>query len=324
VYLIGLALVVRTGFLLVQASQSTAALVKPTLTFAASAFGTLVAAVGLWLTEAHQRRADRNEALKTVATGLGLLSEGAEYSPSATVAGALATLIHLDQPVIAIRSLRAAWHDGAVDTETVTWLIGEVLESGDLGSQFEAARLLYTRAADLVAPLPDGSLEVHWPYRLYEYWPGRLPREARIDLLRTMIAMLVSRPYQAWQKTRYSWMIALIDEAIQADPSAELRAQAGRLQDLLLRGVPDSRMIGWRGRWKSVRDMRVAAQRAREHRDYQLSPFRQLEGRLRGWNSPSREPLLRSLAAAYQGGDSNGRQRALGARRALASLRRSR
>jgi hypothetical protein len=65
---------------------------------------------------------------------LALLSDGTAYPTKAAVAGAIAALIHLEHPVIAMRCLEAAWDDNAVDRGTAAWLISEVYEKGTLDS----------------------------------------------------------------------------------------------------------------------------------------------------------------------------------------------
>ena len=231
---------------------------------AASVLGTTASIAGTWITKQHDDRTDARLTLETVTTSLNLIGQSGGYAPSAQVAGALATLIHLDHPVIAIRSLRAAWLDQVVDTETATWLIGEVLDSGRNESQCEAARLLFSKASALCGPLrgSDRAFDIHWPYRLYGRWPFQLPLDARMDVLRTLMAMLLSKPYSSWRRTGYYWIIALLDDALIRDRDPSLCAEAGYLQNVLLQTIPDICQISWGRGWKSVEDMRHRAARA--------------------------------------------------------------
>jgi len=286
-YLIGLALVVRTGiFLLDSVNNSPSQLLQAALTFLASVLGTCVAVAGLWLTKAHNDRTESRLALETVATGLNLIGQGDGYAPSAKVAGALATLIHLDHPAIAIRALRAAWLDDAVDAETVTWLIGEVLETGTPGSQLEAARLLYTRADRLTELRPDGSLEFHWPFSIYEHWPVELHPDARGNILRALVVLLLSRDLAMWQEDKFYWVIGLLDEAVRreeaADQEARIGAQAGRFQMIILPVVTDVPRIGWLTGAKDLDVISANAKRA-VRSGWRLSQFKRLEERLEDW-----------------------------------------
>jgi hypothetical protein len=280
-------LVVRTAiFLLDSLGHSSGQLAEAALAFLASVLGTCVTVAGLWLTKAHNDRTESRLALETVATGLNLIGQGDGYAPSAKVAGALATLIHLDQPVIAIRALRTAWLDNAVDAETATWLIGEVLKSGTPGSQLEAARLLYARADKLTELRSDGSLDVHWPYWLYENWPADLHLDVRGNILRALVAVLLSKELSVWQRgDYYYWVIGLLDEAIQrekSDPEAAIGAEAGRLQTIVLGTIAGPDSITWLADRKEIAKMRENAAEA-VALGWQLLPFGELEERLRNW-----------------------------------------
>ncbi|WP_448620896.1 hypothetical protein [Geodermatophilus sp. URMC 65] len=145
----------------------------------ASGFTATVTLTGFLITRAHnlrllaaqeaaesqqaivQEETERRLVLDTAVKGVSLLGAGdGKYAPRAAVAGALATLVHLGHPVIAMRCLAAAWADKAIDTASATGLIDEGLASDDGGSQLEA-NLLMTNAGQLVTDDRPGDL--HWP-----------------------------------------------------------------------------------------------------------------------------------------------------------------
>jgi len=284
-YLFGLILLGKSGIYLLwgNPTANSGQMYQASLTFLASALATGIGAVGLWFSKSHQDRTESRLRLESATSGLELIGQGDGYAPSARVAGALATLVHLDHPTIAIRALRAAWKDGAVDIETATWVIGEVLQSGTAESQLEAADLLYSRSAVLCEDGPDGTLEVHWPYPILEAWPSHLPLDARCDVLGALVSMLVSRPVETWRTgRRHFWAIALLDEAIQREPDQILRAEAARAQRTVLTTVDGGGKVVVGHSWRTVVDLRARAG-ATELVDMRLSAFVGLDPRLRAW-----------------------------------------
>lgn len=307
-YLLSLALMARTLIILVAtAGISSAQLVQAALTFLAAVLGTSITAAGLWLARAQNQRTESRLMLETVATGLNLIGQGDGYAPSAKVAGALATLIHLNYPAIAIRALRAAWLDDAVDAETAVWLIGEVMQSGTHDSQLEAARLLYGQADKLTELRSDGSLEWHWPNSLFEYWPVGLHQDVRGDLLRALIAMLLSRPRPAWERqTSYLWIAALLDEVIRLEgqPPGEkaIAGQAAHLQAKLLPLLPAVPSVNWRTGQRMRKAMAERAENAKSN-GIGLTGFEALEKRLEDWVRPSPPASrVRRDSPAYKAG----------------------
>jgi hypothetical protein len=170
--------------------------------------------------------------LDTVVKGLELLvgPEG-KYAPKARVGGALAALVHLGHPVIAIRTLSAAWEEDAVDTDTATWLIGEVMRIGTDESILEAARLL----AANVPKLSDVSKpeNVSWPAILWDRWPTNLPDDARLTNLFSILEVLMSHPRRWWGDT-LAFGVVTLDEARTEDPQPEFRYYAGCALKLLI------------------------------------------------------------------------------------------
>jgi hypothetical protein len=148
-YAIAVALVVRSQVFAFGRSSLSTGDVQALWAFIASGVTASLTLVGLLLTRSHNRRtlalqieAERRLVLETVVKGLDLVAPTETYAPSAKIAGALAALVHLDHPVIAMRTLGAAWGDGVVDSASAVWLINEVFERGSKHSQLEAATLL--------------------------------------------------------------------------------------------------------------------------------------------------------------------------------------
>jgi hypothetical protein len=103
---------------------------------AITASATLIA---LLVASNQNRRSEYRLTMDTAVRGIALSqSPDGSYGTNAVVAGSLATLAHLDHPVIAMRMLAAAWRDNAVDTASAVWLINEVLIKGTPESQLEA------------------------------------------------------------------------------------------------------------------------------------------------------------------------------------------
>jgi len=188
--------VVLMGFLLVSSKVFTGAalndaLYKALWAFIASALATSVTLVGLLVGKAQndrtlafqhdvetrnrvaQQAAESRQTLDTVVDCLELVtaSDGT-YAPKARIAGSLAALIHLGHPVIAMRTLSAAWTDEKVDPETAVWLIGEVLGSASTleRSKNEAARLLLAHADELCLRGDEHRGEFVWPESPWEMW----------------------------------------------------------------------------------------------------------------------------------------------------------
>lgn len=286
-YVVSGVLIVRSGLLTnpVGAGINDAQF-RALLTFLAAIFAATVTTVGLLLTRSHNARVHARQQLETATKGLELIVSGDSYAPKARVAGALAVLVHLNQPVIAMRSLRTAWADGAVDPETAVWLIGEVVNADDIGSQLEAARLLEERARLLT----DGAgvdARFYWPPSIYENWPRFLPVEGRIAVLGALLRVLLSQPLPWWAAKRYGWAVALLDEALQSDSDEGIRNESAEILRVLLSTItgPTDR-ISWRAAWKSLPKIR---QRVDQHRtsNVRVQKLVNLEKQLMIWSNVS-------------------------------------
>ena len=134
-----------------------------------SVLAALVAIIGILVTRAQSARADRRLALETTVSGLKLVatSDGAGYAPSAVVAGALATLIHLQQPVVAMRALAPSWDERKIDVASAAWLISEIFTSSNGQAQLEAAGILDSHAGELCHRDPG---RFSWPASVEFRW----------------------------------------------------------------------------------------------------------------------------------------------------------
>lgn len=241
------------GFLVVRSKVFTGgppddAFYKALWTFIASALATSATLVGLLFGKAQNDRtlafqrdvearnnvakdaAESRQTLDTVVDCLELLtvSDGT-YAPKARVAGSLAALIHLGHPVIAMRTLSAAWTDEKVDPETAVWLIGEVLRSASTEpSKKEAAGLLLAHADELCLRGSEHRGEFVWPDVLWAGWRKDFPRDARFDILFAAVSVLLSRPKEAWWGPRDGWVAVLLHGAL-VDQDESVRDSACQL-----------------------------------------------------------------------------------------------
>jgi hypothetical protein len=168
---------------------------------------------------------DKRLALDTAIRGLELIGSEGRYAPTATIAGALATLVHLGHPVIAMRALDAAWDDDAVDAATGCWLISQVFQEGSEESMLEAARLLRTHAKGLCGSETEIGI-CEWPYVIYDKWPQQLPLDARIDVVHSLLDILLSRNPDWWGRD-WNWIIVLLFLALRYEQDQALKASIG-------------------------------------------------------------------------------------------------
>jgi hypothetical protein len=120
---------------------------KALWTFIGAGLAASATVLGTLLTTSHNKRTlaiqkeadDRKQILEneaaerlkvdTAISGLSLVSQDGKYAPKASIAGGLASLVHLGHPNIAMRVLGAALTDDAVDGDTAAWLLGQILIS---------------------------------------------------------------------------------------------------------------------------------------------------------------------------------------------------
>lgn len=174
------------------------------LAFIGGWLGTAATVLGMLFTWQHNRRERYRLGLETVVKSLDCL----ESRQSPRVAGALASMVLLGHPRLALRVLASAWKLDQVDAEAATWLIGQILTSGsarrakdgdpvDQSAVVEAAVLLREHAGKLTNDEPRS---FSFPWHFYKQWDAEpeLPLEAKEQLLVAMGKMLASRGIQWW------------------------------------------------------------------------------------------------------------------------------
>ncbi len=193
--------------------------------------------------------------LDTVVRGLELLSADGGYAPQAKVAGALATLVHLGHPQIAMLALAAAWGDHKVDADTGCWLISQTLRLGDTRASVEASSLLLQHARDL--PISDQPGPLSWPDIFWLSWPLDLPLGARLSALQALGEAALSRPW-AWWAGHVDNFVEISRLAMTAETdNAVKHAAAGMFQVFTRQYAPTAI---WDAGWTSTPQPIVALQ----------------------------------------------------------------
>ncbi|WP_109508602.1 hypothetical protein [Nocardioides speluncae] len=210
---------------------------KALLLFLGAALGTVATVVGFLLTKASSERSLAQQQLDSAVQALSLIKQDDGYAAKAVTAGALATLVHLGHPVIAMRTLQAALDDDAVDLSTAVWLIDQVLTATPVRgarddlvvSKQDAVELLATQLPRL--PDDDHPGNVAWPLCAVGAWPPDLGQQPGWRLMHTLLGLLVSRDAGWWTSRglTWSWVIASLDRAA-SDETVEigLRQEAAR------------------------------------------------------------------------------------------------
>lgn len=182
--------------------------------FIGGGLATAVTLVGALLTREHNARGRRRLQLETVVKSLEFLpAESSQRVPAV-----LATMVLLGQQRIAIRILGPAWKRGAVDPQTATWLINQVLISDrtdrsqtdadrpDETAMNEASLLLWKHAADLMQSKRldysfPGDFQTGWAfprYRLDGLRGAKKRHSVKKNILMAMGTMLISRDRDWW------------------------------------------------------------------------------------------------------------------------------
>jgi hypothetical protein len=205
--------------------------------FLAALIAAIVTFTGAWFARSQAKRTEHRLELDTAVGGLKLLTvgDGSKYAPKGVVAGAIATLAHLEHQVIAMRALAACWADDAVDVTSATWLISEVLASNAEEAQVEAAALLDARAGELCQQAPG---RFSWPARIEFRWIPDAPFAARLRVMRAVLKMQVSRPPEWWYAGgRLGWAVGLLHEAMRTERNHDLKTHAKTALEILTRLV---------------------------------------------------------------------------------------
>jgi hypothetical protein len=248
-YLLLISIVVRSGLLDLRGAAFGDEQFKALIAFLGVALGTAGTVLGALIAKAtsdrafaEQRESERRslvmeaesnnrQRLDTAVQVLNLIKvDAGSYPGKAVTGGALATLVHLGQPVIAMRTLQSALADDAVDIATAVWLIDQVLSAnprerahGEVSaSKDDALEVL----AKLVDSLPDddhpGNFE--WPSCAYGQWPRDLSLNCGLLLLIALLGLLTSRPLRWWvsRGQTWTWVIYTLDQAAR-EPTSDPR-----------------------------------------------------------------------------------------------------
>lgn len=208
------------------------------LAFIGGWLGTAATVLGMLFTWQHNRRERYRLGLETVIKSLDCL----EPRQSPRVAGALASMVLLGQPRLALRVLASAWKDDLVDAEAATWLIGQILTGdnarrgtgdGDPVDQpavVEAAVLLRQHTGKLTNDEP-GSFS--FPGHFSGEWctDPELPHEAKAHLLIAMGKMLASRDKEWWSSggNPRKWPAEILLRCARSDRDPTIRSAAAVL-----------------------------------------------------------------------------------------------
>jgi len=230
--------VVKSGLFTAKSSGLNDAQFKAVLGFIGAGVTATATLIGLLLADAHNKQSEQQTALDIAVKGLALVgSAERNYSPKASVGGALATLIHLGHPIIAMRTLDAAWDDDAVHPSTACWLIGEVIgRNRDNQSVTEAAALLRSNASRL-ADVDNEECRYWWPPPLLHEWKRKLPISARMDIALAALRLLLTKPKSWWGEER-GYLILLLHRA-QDDKVSLIRNTVAVALEALLESYRD-------------------------------------------------------------------------------------
>ena len=227
---------------------------KAVWTFLAAGLTATVTVLGALLTKSHNDRtlafqaesASRQQTLEdetakrlnmdTVINGLNLIAHDDKYAPKAAMAGGMATLVQLGHPIVAMRALAAALQDDeAVDKDTATWLISQVLTTtnttgteADLQAAKEEAANLLLRHARTFTIADSDTPDYFWPEAVTTQWPTGLPLNAANNIVRALVEILLSQTKEWWVSGdfSYSWIIFTLDEVVRNERHATVRGGA--------------------------------------------------------------------------------------------------
>jgi len=243
-YALVITVVVRSGLWDLRGEPFSEEQFKALFLFLGAALGTTATVIGLLLTRASAERSLAQQQLDTAVQALSLIKNETDYAAKAVVSGALATVVHLGHPVIAMRTLQTALRDDAVDINTAVWLIDQVLVAAPtparrgvvlVASKQEAVELLHTNLERLIDDDRPGDVE--WPLSAFGAWPRDLSQQAGWRLVQALMELLTSRTADWWTQTfTWSWVIYTLDQLAQ-DHTADkgLRREAAGYGLLLLR-----------------------------------------------------------------------------------------
>jgi len=256
-YAIAVTISIRSNLFRLGAEPLSNDQLKSVWTFLAAGLAASATVLGALLTKSHNDRTfdlqraseerqqvlstETNERLKmdSVISGLNLICHEDKYSPKAATAGGLAALVQLGHPIIAMRALAAALPDGAVDNDTATWLISQVLTTTvttgtpqDLNAaRQEAAALLQVYAPRFTVTAEKGLWA--WPDAVTTQWPSGLPQNCAFNLLVALSELLLSQT-RDWWRGYDQWVLFTVDEAIRRERDVVVRTCAAYLGRAML------------------------------------------------------------------------------------------
>jgi hypothetical protein len=290
-YTITAAVVIRSGVFDFNGKPLNADQYKAFWAFIAAALGSAATVLGLLFTRSHNQRTlafqedienrkllaeteanERNAALQedaaarlsldTVVKSLELITTNdGQYAPKAKLAGALAALVHLGHPIIAMRTLGSLWEDDKVDAGTAAWLISEVFREGTEGgleaAMMEASELLRRNVAKLSDGQSQGGYE--WPEIIWGAWPQHIPINARMNNLVSIVGLLLSEKRDWWEGgTGYGWFIVILDEIRRTDSTEIIRTSAADMLRPLSRNYPrPDAFWAWQGETRTLKAIRA-------------------------------------------------------------------
>jgi hypothetical protein len=242
-YALVITVVVRSGLWDLSGEPFNDEQFKALFLFLGAALGTTATVIGLLLTRASAERSLAQQQLDTAVQALSLIKNETDYAAKGVVSGALATVVHLGHPVIAMRTLQTALRDDAVDINTAVWLIDRVLVAAPaparrdvvlVASKQEAVELLHTNLERLIDDNKPGDVE--WPLSAHSAWPRDLSQQTGWRLMQALMELLTSRPAHWWTQTfTWSWVIYTLNQLVQDDTvDTVLRTEAAGYGLLLL------------------------------------------------------------------------------------------
>jgi hypothetical protein len=192
---------------------------------------TVLSFVGALLKHSIDTRTERRLRLETCIRAVGLLStRWGRPSPPVQQAGALFTLVNLDEVEFALALLNEMWPRGDIDSGAATWVIDRALLTKKPAVQMEASAILTNNASKLL--LPGGCWS--WLQSLGFGWDKHLPLFARRWLFEGLVDVLRARPYEEWTRECLSSMFRIFAAIWRDEDAREIQASATLVLDILL------------------------------------------------------------------------------------------
>lgn len=223
-------LVLSKSGLVVGDAKITDAQLQVFMAFIGGGLATSATLVGVLLTYAHNRRAERRLQLETVIKSLENLPVG-----EARLAGAITTMVLLGHQGVAMRVLQPAWHKDEVDAATATWLIDRVISSEprDPDAVDEAVTILREHADKL--PEKEHRGYVNFPGAFFQRWNPTLSEGSKQNMLWAMGEAVLNRPPDWYFSAPPRWPIGIIADCMLEDPDETTRVCAAVLLDGFVR-----------------------------------------------------------------------------------------